>query len=86
MALRSLTDDSGGRTEIVRSVGDLGPATAGIADELARQYYLAYTSAAPRDGAWHSIEVNVKREGLTVRARRGFVAPAEASVSPVLAR
>lgn len=74
MALRSLTDDSGGRTEIIRSAGDLGAATAGIADELARQYYLAYTSAAPRDGAWHTIDVEVRREGVTVRARRGFIA------------
>jgi VWFA-related protein len=74
VALRSLTDDSGGRTEIIRSAGDLGPATAAIADELARQYYLAYASAAPRDGAWHTIDVDVRREGVTVRARRGFIA------------
>ena len=36
-ALRELTDDSGGRTEIIRSAMDLDPATAGIADELSRQ-------------------------------------------------
>ena len=36
-ALRDITDDSGGRTEIVRSPGDLAPATAGIADELSKQ-------------------------------------------------
>ena len=33
-ALRDITDDSGGRTELVRSARDLDPATAGIADEL----------------------------------------------------
>ncbi len=38
-SLRELTDDSGGRTEIVRHARDLGPATAGIADELSRQYF-----------------------------------------------
>ena len=32
-ALREITDDSGGRTEIVRSTRDLNPATSGIADE-----------------------------------------------------
>ena len=37
-ALREITDDSGGRTEIIRSPRDLDPATAGIADELSRQY------------------------------------------------
>ncbi len=36
-ALRELTDDSGGRTEIVRDARDLDPATAGIADELSKQ-------------------------------------------------
>ena len=32
-----MTDDSGGRTEIVRHVRDLDPATAGIAAELSKQ-------------------------------------------------
>ena len=36
-ALREITDDSGGRTEIIRFARDLDPATAGIADELSRQ-------------------------------------------------
>ena len=37
MALRRLTDDSGGRTEVVQSHSDLESATAGIADELSKQ-------------------------------------------------
>ena len=44
MALREMTDDSGGRTEIVRDPRDLDPATASIADELSQQYYLGYPS------------------------------------------
>jgi VWFA-related protein len=40
VALRELTDDSGGRTEVVRDPRDLDPATAGIADELSKQYYI----------------------------------------------
>ena len=36
-ALRDITDDSGGRTEVVRSPRDLSPATASIADELSKQ-------------------------------------------------
>ena len=75
-ALRAMTDDSGGRTEIVRSARDLDPATTSIADELSRQYYLAYQSAAPRDGRWHDIRVEVRRGTYHVRARRGFVASA----------
>jgi Ca-activated chloride channel family protein len=73
-ALRRMTDDSGGRTEIVRGFGDLGAATARIADELSKQYYLGYASPGKRDGRWHEIRVEAKGRGLTVRARRGYVA------------
>lgn len=73
-ALRELTDDSGGRTEIVRSARDLDPATANIADELSRQYYLGYAAPDHRDGRWHTIRVEVNRPGYTVRARRGYTA------------
>jgi len=73
-ALRDLTDDSGGRTEIVRDARDLNPSTASIADELSKQYYLGYSSPAKRDGRWHSIRVEVKNRNYRVRARRGYVA------------
>lgn len=73
-ALRQLTDDSGGRTEIVRSARDLDPATANIADELSRQYYLGYPAPGHGDGRWHTIRVEVNRPGYTVRARRGYTA------------
>jgi Ca-activated chloride channel family protein len=73
-ALRELTDDSGGRTEIIRSPRDLEPATAGIADELSRQYYLGYAATGVKDGRWHTIRVEVRNPNYHVRARRGFVA------------
>jgi hypothetical protein len=73
-ALRELTDDSGGRTEIIRSSRDPDPATAGIADELSRQYFLGYPAAAKEDGRWHSIRVEVRNRAYRVRARRGCVA------------
>jgi hypothetical protein len=75
-ALRLMTDDSGGRTEVITSARDLDPATAGIADELSRQYFLGYVSGVPKDGRWHTIDVQVRKGGgtYTVRARRGYVA------------
>ncbi len=72
--LRAMTDSSGGRTEIIYAIQDLDQATAGIAGELSQQYFLAYSSSAPRDGRWHTIEVRVKKGGYLVRARRGFIA------------
>ena len=73
-ALREITDDTGGRTEIVRGADGLDSATARIADELSRQYTLAYVSTRERDGRWHTIKVEVKNRRLTVRARRGYMA------------
>jgi Ca-activated chloride channel homolog len=73
-ALREITDDSGGRTEIVRSARDLDPATASIADELSRQYYLGYSSTGKKDGKWHAIRVELRDPSLRVRARRGYIA------------
>ncbi|MGE3277560.1 MAG: VWA domain-containing protein [Vicinamibacterales bacterium] len=74
LALRDITDDSGGRTEIVRSMRDLDPATAGIASELTQQYYLGYPSPGHDDGRWHTIRVEVNNPSLRVRARRGYTA------------
>ena len=74
VALHDLTDDSGGRTEIVRYPSDLDPATTSIADELSKQYYLGYTSTGNRDGRWHAIRVEVRKGAYHVRARRGYIA------------
>jgi Ca-activated chloride channel homolog len=73
-ALRQITDDTGGRTEIVRGFDGLEAATARIADELSRQYYLGYASTSEKDGRWHAIRVEVRDRRLNVRARRGYVA------------
>ena len=68
-ALRDITDDSGGRTEVIRTPRDLDPATAGIADELSKQYFLGYASTGVKDGRWHSIRVDV-RAAVAARGRR----------------
>ena len=73
-ALRQITDETGGRTEIVRGFGDLDGATSRIADELSKQYYLGYASTGKKDGRWHTIRVEVKDRRYTVRARHGYVA------------
>jgi hypothetical protein len=73
-ALRDMTDDSGGRTEIIRDARDLDPATSGIADELSKQYYLGYPATGKKDGRWHSIRVELRHGGYRIRARRGYVA------------
>jgi Ca-activated chloride channel family protein len=73
-ALREVTAQSGGRTEVVRTTADLVEATARIAQELNSQYLLGYVSPHGADGRYHSIRVRVTRPGHRVRARNGYVA------------
>lgn len=72
--LREMTDDSGGRTEVVRDARDLNPATAGIADELSQQYFIGYPASGRKDGRWHAIRVDTRNHAYRVRARRGYIA------------
>jgi len=73
-ALRQITDESGGRTEVVRSTGELPAAAARIAEELNSQYLLGYTSPKGDDGQFHSIRVRISTGEYRVRARNGYVA------------
>lgn len=72
-ALRAITDDSGGFTEIVRDTTELGPATRRIADELNTQYLIGYVSPHPNDGQYHSIRVRTRNPDYRVRSRKGYV-------------
>ncbi len=74
-ALRRLTDDTGGRAEVVKGFMNLGQATARLATEFNRQYLIAYAAPTSRDGRWHEIKVEVRKRGATVRARKGYIAP-----------
>jgi Ca-activated chloride channel family protein len=73
-ALREITDDTGGRTSLVRDTDELGVTTTQIADELNKQYVIGYTRTRPMDGQYHTIRVRVKGSGHLVQARRGYVA------------
>jgi VWFA-related protein len=74
--LREITDESGGRTEIVQSSSDIAAASARIADELNHQYVIGYTPKHGGDGKFHSIRVRVQGASYKVRARTGYVAEA----------
>jgi Ca-activated chloride channel family protein len=70
--LASLT---GGRSAFVRDVRTLPDTLSNIARELRHQYLLGYTPSRPLDdhGDWRSITVKVKKPGLEVRARDGYL-------------
>ena len=73
-ALRDITDDSGGRTEIVRFARDVEPATDEHRRRTEQRYYLGYASLGRKDGQWHTIRVELRDNRYLVRARKGYVA------------
>jgi Ca-activated chloride channel family protein len=73
-SLREITGQSGGYTEVVRSVEEVGPATERIANELNKQYMLGYVSSRPPDDGWRTIRVRVNDRTYFTRARRGYYA------------
>jgi Ca-activated chloride channel homolog len=75
-ALREITNQSGGTTEVVHDSGDLDAATARIAEELNSQYVLGYSPPHGADGRYHSIRVRMTNSAYRVRARNGYVATA----------
>lgn len=73
-ALREITAETGGRTEVVQSSAELLDACQRIADELNSQYILGYTSTHAADGSYHSIRVRIAGADHRVRARNGYIA------------
>lgn len=74
--LRTLAQESGGRAFFVEDSSQLAAIYAQIADELANQYTLGYSSRnAKRDGAWRWINVKVRRPNVVARTKSGYFAP-----------
>jgi Ca-activated chloride channel homolog len=74
VALRQLTDPTGGFTAIVHAEADAVTVAGLIAAELRHQYLLGFVPAHPDDGKFHRVGVKVTGCACQVRARAGFVA------------
>jgi VWFA-related protein len=73
---RKLTDDTGGRTIVVRSEKNLEQAFDQISEELRSQYALTYSSTNnAHDGNFRKIKVETTRKDVDVLTRRGYYAP-----------
>jgi hypothetical protein len=73
-SLRVLAEETGGFATVDRN--DVQGAFARIVRENSTYYVLGYyPSNERRDGRFRRLEVRLKRPGLQVRARRGYVAP-----------
>ena len=76
-ALASLAIDTGG--EMVQNRNDLKPGIDFIARTTGTYYVLGLATSKPMDGSYRRIDVKVVAPGLTVRARKGYVANAKPS-------
>ncbi len=74
--MRQLAQETGGRSFFPAKLEDLTGVYSQIADELASQYTIGYTSKNfRRDGAWRRVVVQVNRPNATPRAKKGYYAP-----------
>jgi hypothetical protein len=72
-ALRTLADATDGLAMLNSNNLDAG--LKRMSDDLSSYYLLGYYTTTPLDGKFHKITVRVKRPGVQVRARRGYLAP-----------
>jgi Ca-activated chloride channel family protein len=81
--LEQFANDTGGRVFFPYRIDDLAQSFQDIGNELRSQYLIAYHPARPgSNGEYRAIHVEVDRNGLVVRTRKGYYAAAP-SAGPV---
>jgi VWFA-related protein len=78
-SLRTLAEATDGLA-IVNS-NDLASGLRRVVDDLSSYYLLGYYSTGKLDGRFHPITVRIKRPGVKVRARRGYLAATPAAAT-----
>jgi Ca-activated chloride channel homolog len=71
--LRKISDETGGGYFELVKTADLAPTFTRVAQELRSQYLIGFAPVA-LDGKVHKLEVKVAKTGMTVRARRSYLA------------
>lgn len=81
VAMTMMAQETGGA--FVESTNDLAPSMARIAADLRQYYLLGYTPTKAADDKYRTIDVKVRREGLTILARKGYRASRDAGPAVV---
>ena len=71
--LRKIADETGGGYFELKKSADLAPTFTRVAQELHAQYVMGF-SPTQLDNKVHKLTVRVKKQGMTARARRSYVA------------
>ena len=71
--LRKISDETGGGYFELVKTADLAPTFSRVAQELRSQYLIGFAPVA-LDGKVHKLDVKVSKPGMTVRARRSYLA------------
>lgn len=71
--LRRIADETGGGYFELKETDELAPTFTRVAQELRSQYLLGFAPES-LDGKVHKLDVRVKQTGMTVRARRSYLA------------
>ena len=73
--LKEFSSNTGGDFYYIKKKGTLKEAYGRIADELGKQFFLTYsTSNDEWNGRWVKLRVESLRDGITIRARKGYFA------------
>jgi VWFA-related protein len=70
--LGDLAEATGGRRLDAGDFDRLQATLENVLDEFRRRYVIAYAPQGVAAAGWHTLEVRVKRRGVTVRARPGY--------------
>ena len=79
--LRRLTDQTGGGFFELRRTADLNSTFTNVINELHRQYVIGFTPEK-LDGTLHALEIRSKVPGMTVRARKSYLASDRTQAPP----
>ena len=82
-SLRTLAEATDGLAIV--STNNIAGGLRRVVDDLTSYYLLGYYATGRLDGRFHSITVRVKRPGVSVRARRGYLAATEVDANAATA-
>ncbi|HZR25776.1 MAG TPA: VWA domain-containing protein [Vicinamibacterales bacterium] len=72
--LNDLASFTGGRVFELAKTSDLASTFRTIVDEFRHRYLVSYTPRGVSRDGWHRLEVKVKKRGVSVKARPGYLA------------